>query len=285
MTGGNVIATTGRYSFNASKMTGKYGWVFTMKNMPDNLKAFTYTTVNGEVYIPWRYWDTVGYRKKSGSYKMIVGWLRNDAGQQIRIRFNLPWAYWSNYITVNECNTIVDNVVKWGSEQKRNINTRKRSVDSYFEEMLKSKKALDTSKDDAAALKKKLQENIQKNQGLLTTKKTELAAISKQVGDINTAVQGLNAQVQAVTGQINQANTIYDNNLRLIDDQERQKVFAKIEGDIKHEVDEIAGDIQSLQQTAANVNFDVIAAAASKGDATQVTTLLLGVQPATSGSA
>jgi len=283
-TNGKIIATTGRYTFNASKQTGKYGFVFQMKSIPDSLKAYTYTTTNGETYIPWRYWDTVGYFKKDSSYKMITGWLRNDAGQTVRVRFNLPWALWSSYISVDECNKIVDNIQKWGTEQKTSITSRKRNATTFYSKMVNYKKALDTSKDDAAALKQKLQTNIQKNQGILQTKKAQLAQITTQIGAITSAVQVLNAQTEALSVQINENNNKQFNNLKLMDDQQRQKMFAGIDAQIKTEVDQVAGDITTLQQVVTNVSLDFIAAAASKGDADKVTNLLLNIQPATTSS-
>ena len=69
-----------------------------------------------------------------------------------------------------------------------------------------------------------------------------------------------------------------------MDDQQRQKMFAGIDAQIKTEVDQVTGDITTLQQVVANVNLDLIAAAASKGDADKVTNLLLNIQPATTSS-
>ena len=140
------------------------------------------------------------------------------------------------------------------------------------------------SKDDAAALKQKLQTNIQKNQGILQTKKAQLAQITTQIGAITSAVQVLNAQTEALSVQINENNNKQFNNLKLMDDQQRQKMFAGIDAQIKTEVDQVAGDITTLQQVVTNVSLDFIAAAASKGDADKVTNLLLNIQPATTSS-
>ena len=147
--------------------------------------------------------------------------------------------------------------------------------------MVSAKKALDSQKEDAAALKQKIEAEIaQKKQQVeahqATAKQTEQQIIAE-----NTAIQALNAQIETIQNKINNDNILVLNNEKLIDDTERAKVMATLDQKITDETSDVTEAITSLQHWARNVNMTPVTTAAQKGDENGIDAALKAIAPAT----
>ena len=148
----SITSTTQAYKFFPDKLNSNYGFKFIMDGgMDSTLNQFVKTTPTGEKYIPWRYFDTVAYEKKTASFKMIVANLRNDEKKTNVLRFNLPWEFFGSPVSVDQANKLVDIFQNFSTYQKNSINKSKTNANTLFGKMSKAKTAMDASQMDAAA--------------------------------------------------------------------------------------------------------------------------------------
>lgn len=278
---GNLVATSGKYSFNASKFSGSLGWIFTMDNMPAEIQKVTQKTPQGEDYVPWRYFNTIGYGKLTWSYKYMYGNLKNDNNESFTIEFYLPWRSSGDYITYDQCIGLRGDIAKWGTAQKQEIITSKAQVNNALVSMTSAKKALDTQKEDAAALKAKIEAEIAQKKTQVDGHKATLKTTDAAIIKLSTEIQGLTAQIETIENTINNDNLEVANNDKLIDDTERAKVMATLDTKITDELNDVGEAITSLAHYCRNVNMAPIKTAAEKGDDAALDAGLKGIAPAT----
>lgn len=210
---------------------------------------------------------------------MIVCSVRNDKRDKNTIRFNLPWKFMGNYVTVSQAELLVSKFDEFAGQQKNAIQASKNNVDAYFGSIKTSQRALDIAKSNEATLKASLEANIQKNQALLNERRTSMNSLEMQISNARPTLVALNAQQDAIASEMKALDQQYSNNINLIDDQSRADKFKNIEKNISKEVEEVIAEITKLKTLAGNYNFDSVQSAASAGDVAKVTQLLVGVQP------
>ena len=276
-----VVEQTKKWSFKPTGIIGSYGFRFVMDEAVTPLfsKYVRQIKLTGEKYVPWRFFDNVKYQKKSSSFKMLVCDMRNDLGEKNTIRFNLPWKFIGSYISVGQTQDLKAKFISWADSQKNAIQAAKANTDSYFGEASAAKRALDSATTDAAALKAATEANIQKNQALLVERRAAIKAVDAQIQTARPTIMGLRASEEAISAEMQAADQQYGNNVKLIDDNQRQEEFAKVDASITAETNEVIGDITKLKVQCPNYSMDAVTTAASAGDANKVGQLLMGFQP------
>merc|ERR1711957_998414 len=166
-----------------------------------------------------------------------------------------------------------------GDNQKNMIQSYKNGLDHNYSKYRKYKKAMASAKTNAATLKLQLEANIKTNNESIKEKRATMKAIDESIAIQKPELSKLNQQLDDLSSEILSENEIYDNNIKLIDDDSRKDLFKKVDKEIKGEVLEITRDVVELTKLCGNVNFAAITAAAGNGQVKQLTTLLRGVQP------
>lgn len=277
---GSVLATSGRYSFNASKFSSKDGWVFKMDNIPAEIQKFVQVNAQGNTYIPWRYFNDVASGKLPQSYKYIFGSVTNDEGLNLKITFYMPWAAIGNYITTEEVSSLRDSINGWKDAQKTEISTSKKQIYTLYQNMVGSKKAKDTATQDAATVKATLEAAILNNQNLIKQHQTNAKALNDSINKATVEITNIQAQIDALQNIINENNTKYENNLKLIDDKSRLTVMAELDKTIETETNDVNSALDQLNFWARNnLEFTNLRAAALKGDSNAVINSLVKIAP------
>merc|ERR1719331_2806566 len=111
---------------------------------------------------------------------MLVALVRSDKGDKNILRFNMPWAWFSNYITVKQILDLGNMFVTNAATQKNLIQAYKNNIDDKFAALKNFKKVLTTAKTNAAALKAQIDTNLKKNHALLSEKRKTMGSIEKR---------------------------------------------------------------------------------------------------------
>ena len=274
-----VINTSPRWSFKPTTINSAKGFGFVMDDaVPAELAAFVQVS-NGEKYVPWRFFDNVTYGKQFASYKMIVAIVRNDQGAFTTLRFNLPWARFSDYITVSQVNHLISTISNFADQQKNNIQANKSNIITQFGQMEAATKAQASAAQNEAQLKAATEANIQKNQALLAEKRTAMKTMDIQINSAKPIISQFQAQADKLASDRQALEQEYDNNEKLIDDKARAQIFKNIDVNIKKELEDVVVDITLLGKQCANYQMAGVIAAAQSGSTSKVTELLLAIQP------
>jgi len=275
-----VAETSGKWSFKPTDMAAANGFGFVMDGAVGALLAnFVQQTPNSEKYIPWRFFDSVTYQKKSSSFKMVVCAVRNDQGVKATLRFNLPWAMVGNYVSTSQVNDLVAEFIKFGDAQKNKIQASKAVVYAEFGVLQQATRAQATASTNEQELTKQINLNIQKNQRLLNEKRAAIKALDAQIAAAHPIIEGLQAQEKNLADAMGAEQQQMENNDKLLDDAQRADMFKNIDATITKETNDVIADLTKLKTQAANYNFASVTAAAQAGNVAQISSLLLGVQP------
>jgi regulator of replication initiation timing len=276
---GDQTNPTGRYSFKPNTFTEDLGWVFEWNGatIPTNFDKFTKTDSNGRLYVPWRYWNSWGVEKKSSSYKMLVGNVVNDAGDNARIRFNMPWAFWTSYISDTEMNQLLDIVSTGSVRQTNKIASAKKSILSNYKKLTNAKFAIDNSNNEINALKATLQKRIGENNILLSQRKASLDAVKKSLEGSQQQLLLLNASLAGVKQQVAIMNSESDNALLMTNDALRKSILSDVGKEIISQKENITSQFGKLGDLAKTVTFAPIMAPALLGNTEKLILEFLGV--------
>jgi DNA repair exonuclease SbcCD ATPase subunit len=208
---------------------------------------------------------------------MLVGNLVNDEGISGRLRFNMPWAFWSSYISDGEMNTLADIVSTGSVRQTNNIASAKKSILFDYQFLQDAKFALDIMKNEATALKAQLQKNITENIATLVQRRASLDAVKLSYETSSQSLLELRAQLAGVKQQVALLNSESDNKLKLTDNTQRIALFKDNERDIISQKEKITTLFTKFSTLAKTVNFTPIMVPAMIGDTTTLISLFLGV--------
>jgi hypothetical protein len=274
-----ITTKTGRYFFKPNAFTDQLGWIFEWRGavVKTNVDLFLKVDANGRTYVPWRFWNSWGIEKSSEKYKMLVGNLVNDEGISGRLRFNMPWAFWSSYISDGEMNTLADIVSTGSVRQTNNIASAKKSILFDYQFLQDAKFALDIMKNEATALKAQLQKNITENIATLVQRRASLDAVKLSYETSSQSLLELRAQLAGVKQQVALLNSESDNKLKLTDNTQRIALFKDNEKDIISQKEKITTLFTKFSTLAKTVNFTPIMVPAMIGDTTTLISLFLGV--------
>lgn len=270
---------TGKYSFKPAGFTNDLGFIFEWSGtvIPTNVDKFTKTDTNNRLYVPWRFFNSWGWSKKSGSFKMLTGNLTNDAGENARLRFNMPWAFWSSYISTTEMDTLVGIVSNGSVKQTNAIASAKKSILSNYRSLANAKFAIDKSNSEVNALKAALTKTIGENMTLLAQKQTALEAVKKSLEAKQQELMLLNASLAGVKQQITQSDAESNNALLMTNNDKRKLILADTDKDLVTQKENITSKFGKLADLAKTVNFAPIMAPAMLGDAAGLISQFLGV--------
>ena len=227
----NAKVTTGEWKFEPSKID----------NMADGLEVTFKAAVNNEVivsnvsggqtYIPWRYIkdQIFDYEKDFGSNKRINFFVRTDSGNEYKVEFYLPWKTVGNYITKEQCDTLMSKF-KGKSDTSRNaVITNKKSLTSNVAGL---KALLDNQK----TLINNDQQIIASAEAKMKSIDTERTGLEKQMQDLQAKIDAAKANLGNLTFKkdiylsvIERTQKDLENDKPLLDDKvrEEQKTTAK----------------------------------------------------------
>jgi len=276
---GTKISTTGKYSFKPREFSANLGFIIILQETDMNLNKFLKVHKKDTVYIPWRYFNSAEYYKKTASYKILEVILRNDNGEKIKAKFNLPWKFSGNVISEKEINLIIGDIEKYRGIQRNNINRHKSAVEDLSDELFKFKTALKSQALSAAIFKVQTEKRIRTNQAILIQKRRELAALDKKLNLNKRQHNLLLDNYHDVRDTMNKMQVQNDNNLMLMDDGLRATLYADMNKKVVDAKDSITTDLHKLAATCKNVNLENLKRDSMVGNVDSVGTLLQGIQP------
>lgn len=273
------LSTTGKYFFKPKDFSERLGFIIKFEETDRRLNNYLKVHKGKVVYIPWRYFDSITYYKKTFSYKVIEAVLRNDQSEKLRIKFNLPWTYYSEIITENDVNEIISDMEKYRDIQRRKLTQRKNTVSALVSSLFKSKAALVSQKVNAIIFKENTKRSLVIAQANLLMKKKQLEEIDRKIKINKGHMLLIESNYNDIRNSLSLLQRTNENNMRLMDDSLRKGMFQDNHKKIVDSRSLIKTDVRIIANACKNLNTEKLQNAALNGDSDLTNNLMLAIKP------